>query len=211
MKIPRAAVVAVLALSLVGCAQEAPPEVAAPAPVETPAETPTATPTPEPTKPALGDLVLTTEGLGSLVVGFPIPNEPADLAIVAWDATGCGGVEGEPWAGAWASTYPGESFIIDSTAGGVEQGNLQVVWTPFPGIHTDAGLQVGDSLADLKAAYASFDGKFRPYQTDLYVITGDEGSLVYEIADGAIFAISAVAADVDPPSNFASDAGSPCA
>ena len=88
MNIPRAVVVA------------APPEVAGPAPVETP------TPTPEPTKPALSELVLTTEGLGDLVVGEPAPDTDPELALVEWDPVNCvvegsGLSEGDPGAGSW--------------------------------------------------------------------------------------------------------------
>jgi len=204
--------VVALTVLLAGCATEPPAEITEPAPIVT--ETPTPTPTQEPTKPALDELVLTTEGLGYLVIGQPVPSIDPSLAIVEWVDGWCqaGVADDQPYTGAWQPAYDTEhAFVIDGTSDGLRDGSLTMIWLAKPGIESDAGLSVGDSLADLTSAYASFDQRAAVYQSEVYVIDGTAGRLVYEVYEGAIASISSIPAGTEPRTNAGSDAGFPCA
>ena len=186
MKISRAAVLVVLAVSLAGCASEAPPEVAEPAPIETP------TPTPEPTKPALSELVLTTDGLGYLVTGAPIPEVDSDLAMVSLEPDYCldsTGAEGDYWI----STYPGGddgSFYLQEL-----DGDLYRIFVTSPEILTEEGIGIGSSEAEVIAAYPNATLVTSNPFVSMYVVEGDLGRLTIEIPvddDGSVDAEGSV-------------------
>jgi len=186
MKISRAAVFVVLAVSLAGCASEAPPEVAEPAPIETPVVTPT--PTSEPTKPALSDLVLTPDGLDYLVTGEPVPEVESDLAIVSLEPDYCAassGAEGD----FWVSTYPGgeeSSFYIT-----VDDGDLYRIFITSPEILTEEGIGIGSTEADVVAAYPTAKLVTRNPSVNMYVVKGDSGQLTIEVPVGDEFGADA--------------------
>jgi len=224
MNIPRAVVAAVLAISLAGCAPEAaPPEVAEPAPIETP------TPTPEPTKPTLSELVLTTEGLGDLVVGEPVPDTDPELALVDWDPVNCvvegsGLSEGDPGAGSWVPTYDDGAFTTLTSPD--KDGAIIVISGSDSALATDEGIALGSSVADVEAAYPDatlLEGEL----STVYIVEGDAGKLLIEVAiDPAdipgywtsseryevdhVIIVSAVAAAIEPYGVAGTGAGGPC-
>ena len=185
---------AVLAL-LVGCT---------PTPAVEPTASPTASPeasaspTPEPpSRPALADLALSSEGLGTLQFGVAPESDPA-LSMVAFNPTACtdaetgesfGIVAGDPLAGAWVID---PSYIVDpepfntgATFGvgiDADAGNIVTRIDLYSGdIPTDGGVRIGDDRADVLAAHPSA-ALVESYLTDIYVVTGPTGILQIEVA-----------------------------
>lgn len=147
-------------------------------------------------KPALGDLVISPDGLGPLVMGEPVPSQPTDIAIVRFDPALCkesieasGGtfVPGAPGAGGWVTTYSDPYAFYLFTSGADASGPVIFVgasaWESGTSpIHTATGIHPGSSTAQLKAAYNSFDS-VRSYDfTDIYAIKGDRGLMVFEVS-----------------------------
>jgi hypothetical protein len=180
---------AVLVLALAGCTA-APPQ---------PTRSSTAAPAPTPStaaKPALGDLVISPDGLGPLVMGEPVPESPADLAIVRFDPTLCketieqgGGtfVPGAPGSGGWVTTYSDPNAFLLFTSGSDANGPITFVdasaWEEGTSpIHTATGVHPGSSTAQLKAAYSSFDSVTSYDFTDIYAIKGERGLMVFEVS-----------------------------
>jgi hypothetical protein len=163
--------------------------------------TPSPTGTPEPTtttpaiRPAITDLVVTPTGLGPLVVGQPVPDVPADAAIVAWNPTYCveePAAPTEPYAGAWLSVYgpsplgysgPGEPFVT-VTEDGLQGGVVGAIRVLGSQLATEEGIAPGSTRAQLEAAYPSFDSIVRGPLSDVYVINGsDGGALWFEVSN----------------------------
>jgi len=170
-----------VALSLAACAQ--PVSVALP----TPSSTPSAAPTPAPSRPALAELHLSPAGLGDLVVGAPVPETPAEIAIVEYDPTGClvdGSTlsEGDPGAGLWASTYPGDRPFDVVTDGRVKTAPITSILVASPAVSTDAGIAVGSTLDEVLAAYPAISAIPDSGVTLVYVLDAPEGMLAIEIA-----------------------------
>lgn len=183
---------------LAGCANPLPPE-----PTEAPVSSPealaaSAEPTAAPARPALGDLRLSTEGLGPLALGQAPETDPA-LSMVAFDPVGCtdavtgegfGIVAGDPLAGGWfidpsyevppSPTDSGMPFGVGVDGSGLV--NRIDLYTDD--ISTDAGVRLGDNRADVVAAYPSavLVGEFL---TDIYVVSSPTGILQIEVASRA--------------------------
>jgi len=182
--------------ALAGCALPL-----APAPTATPSESPaaseSATPEPTPlTRPALADLSLSPAGLGPLLLGQPPVSDPA-LRMVAFEPTACtdaetgesfGIVAGDPEAGGWfidpsyrlpaTPSFGGDPFGvgIDESAGSVVT-RIDLYSADIP---TDAGIRIGDSRADVEAAYPGASVA-ESYLTDIFVISGPTGLLQIEV------------------------------
>lgn len=150
-----------------------------------------ATSTPTPTKPALSDLVLTADGLGDIAINAPVP--PTTL-LASLNPTACvssetGVAAGDPDAGAWLANYPRATteagtqdvFVLE-THNGVPANPVDVIWVWAPGIHTDAGIQVGSTLSDVQAAYPHPTSLQHGAVSDVYVVTGTVGKLDIEVA-----------------------------
>lgn len=198
-------------LLLSGCAGEKPAEIAEPAPIVTESPSPTPTPTPEPTKPALDELVLTTEGLGYLVIGQPVPSIDASLAIVEYDPAYC---ESQP--GAWRPTYPTtadqrEMFNVQTDAE-IESGSVSTIAVYQNGVVTAQGIHVGSTSDEVLAAYSSFDYE---EQMDVnfvqYGINGSAGRLLIGVEDEVVVAMVAERKTDKVYGIWRTDAYHPCA
>lgn len=183
IRITLAAAAVIAAGTLIGCAQSEPqPTVPTDSASSPSAEAPTPTPTSPAVKPDLEDLVLTTEGLGDLAIGAPVPDAAQPLALVAFDPEySC-----YPTNGAWLSTYESApllgTFVI-RTENFEPSGAIDWILVNSPLIKSDRGVGAGDSRDAVLAAYPEAqqlpDGN--PY-VDLYAATGTLGMLLFEIA-----------------------------
>ena len=180
-----AAVAIVAAGLLVGCA----PSTSGPAaPIDSTSSPsaeippPAPAPTPTPVKPALDGLVLTTEGLGNLAIGAPVPDVAQPLALVAfYPEYGCY----QP-NGAWLSTYESPplltTFVI-RTENFEPSAEIDWILVKSPLIKSDRGIGAGDSRDAVLAAYPEAQQlpDSHPY-VDLYSVTGTRGMLLFEIS-----------------------------
>ena len=174
-----AALAAVLALS--ACGGPTPGSTFEPEPTDSVA----ATPTPDPAPPRLEELVLTTEGLGTLAFGTVADSDPVTRMIYL-DPEACvfdgGPASGDPEAANWvpidAYGTPGDqTFGVNVQPDGtVDRVDLYNGTIP-----TDRGLRVGDSRADALAAYPDAEISHE-WATDLLVVPGTAGNIHIEIA-----------------------------
>lgn len=201
--------------------------------------TPTAPPVDGP--PALSSLTVSPAGIGTLAMNQPIATEPAATAMVVWNPSYCvtnSRPEGDPWAGAWVSTYP-TAFVSTApqpvdpftvyTEDRLQASPLSglIVWSPE--LSTATGIHPGSTRAELEAAYPSFASVTPKELTDVYVVRdpdGIPGELWFEVANGSYTEAAALTepvADtvlwisVQPTSDFApysltetDSLGSPC-
>ena len=183
---------------LTGCSDPAPLE-----PTEAPVSSPealaaSAEPTAPPTRPVLGDLRLSTAGLGPLALGQAPETDPA-LSMVAFDPVGCtdavtgegfGIVAGDPLAGGWfidpsyevppSSTDSGRPFGVGVDSNGVVT-RIDLYTDDIP---TDGGVRIGDDRADVIAGHPSAVVSSQ-FLTDIYVISSSSGILQIEVASRA--------------------------
>jgi hypothetical protein len=177
------------ALGLAGCA----PATTAAAPSSTSTAPPSAVPTPAPAKPTLAQLVVSPDGLGYLVAGEPVRNEPAAAAIVSYDPTKCvntdGGLTvGSPGAGAWLSDYPdgdtwagrGAPFDVGPVASETDPISEIEIWSPE--LKTVKHLGVGSTPAQLTAAYGAALSLDSADNSDVYILRGASTQLLFEVA-----------------------------
>ena len=173
-------------VAISGCASATEPaESSAP-----PVAQPSVTPTPEPTRQALADLVVTPDGLDYLAIGAPVPAEDEATAIAEYNPTYCTDVvggdrePGTPGAGAWVSIYgegdeQGFSIKTEELA---EDGDITSITLFSDDIGTAEGIHQGATEEELLAAYPEFDDVVETGFTKIYVIDGDAGKLLFEVA-----------------------------
>lgn len=177
-----AAIVGISTVLLAGC-DAAGPEAPSAAPSESPTPSETAAPA-DPAKPTLGELILTTEGLGELQFGSAPPSGNPAVNLVSYDANACA-AEGLP--GLWLSTYP----LVDEGFGAmapfaiaVEGGGVSRIDINSEQIFTDLGLHIGSSLDEVLGVYPGGPDQVVNHAdvSDVYVIKGTRGQLQFEVA-----------------------------
>jgi hypothetical protein len=158
----------------------------------TPTGSESATPTPEPeTAPARADLALSPEGMGTLVFGQVPSTDPATQMLVL-DPEWCtdantgepyGVGPGDPDAALWVPIPAYRDARFSDFGVTVFGGVLSRIDLDFlgPSIPTTEGIRVLDSRAAVEAAYpdaAIVTGDL----TDIYVVTGEHGTLQIEVS-----------------------------
>jgi len=144
----------------------------------------------------LADLALSPSGLGTLLFGQPPEADPA-LSMIYYDPTACidantgfgfGIVAGDEAAPAWLidpsyevpPTPNGQTtpfgVAVDETAGNAVR-RIDLFTSDIP---TDEGIRIGDTRADVVAAYPAAVVT-ASYLTDIYVIGGPTGLLQIEV------------------------------
>jgi hypothetical protein len=188
------ATASLLVLSLAACT----PPASAPSP---------ATPTPEATEsaapdpigpPALEDLTLTTEGLGTLEIGGGLPAADDEQSMIVFDAEFCtdertgteAGIEpGSNAAGLWLPaeqyrTEDGQGYVRAPFGVGIWDDAVRRIEIEDESLTTKEGITLGSTAADIAAAYD--DVQLVPDAlVTLHVVNGDAGKLVFEVATEA--------------------------
>ena len=152
-----------------------------------PTPTPTASAPPDDSKPELGDLRLSTEGIGYLRMGESIPTRDTTTAMVVWNTRACNESHDEADRGAWLNTYNDEAqdLLVVRTADFTEDAPLAWILIETPLIPTDRGVRVGDSRSAVLAAYpdaVEFSPAFPRDDIHMYVLRGIRGTMVFEFA-----------------------------
>jgi hypothetical protein len=154
--------------------------------VGAPSESPSASASPTPTADA-ADLVLTTRGLGGLVIG----EAPAESDDVFFDEDYClaiAAANGQEYPadqdpGRWIAT---ERNVVDGErAFGVQviDGVVSRIDLHIPGILTDLGIGVGSRSDAVETAYPTAEIVEFPV-SDVVVVDGEGGTLLIEIPRG---------------------------
>ncbi|MFC0682140.1 lipoprotein [Lysobacter korlensis] len=183
-----------LVLGLAGCTPTGP--VPTPATESATPDQPNESPSPEPTgPPAVADLQLTTEGLGTLQLGGALPAADDDTSMIVFDPEFCtdertgtpAGIElGSNAAGLW---IPAEQYRTEEGGGyvrapfgvGIWDDAVQRIEIEDESLTTDGGITLGSTAADIAAAYETVELVPEGLVT-LHVVNGTAGKLVFEVA-----------------------------
>jgi hypothetical protein len=182
----------VLALSGCGGQGGAAPPASTPAATDvvTTAPSVTATPTPSPSTapgvtldahPALGDLVISTSGLGPLLVGSPPAGNPG-AGMIAWVPGACPG--SDP-SGRWsASGYPDDlNYLAEPAAPfrlAADDSSVSRVDVMGSSPATATGVHIGSPLTDLQAAYPDLLGPYEGATSRVWWVQDAAGTLAFE-------------------------------
>lgn len=182
------------ALLLTGCAttptvdrpadaQASRPPVAEPAGPTAPPVTPVPpapqapVPEPEPTRPALEDLVLTSEGLGTIRFGDDPEDYDPETSLLVPERDACG--DGFT---IWASAYGGHEFAIAQLR--EPAGAVGLIGVRDDRIPTDRGLRSGMTLDEALVLYPEATLRAESIGIDLYAVDSTPGDIFFTVAGG---------------------------
>lgn len=178
-----------MGLFLAGCAPAVTPTEPSPRPAPAKVSTPSPTPTPAspPRLPALGDLVITPGGIGSLRIGQPV----SGTDMIVFDPDFCrsdDGVEVGQYPdgtqieyGSWVPNYPTEPVADAPFGAHADDGVVTVIEVRRGVLATPEGIRIGSSLQSLEAAYPSLVvGQVGSMSKSLLYATA-EGDMVFEV------------------------------
>ena len=172
---------------LAGCAGAAPTPTATPT---VPSATPTPTPTPTvaaPVKPTVGELVLSPNGLGPLVIGQAPPVTDPAIDVLVYDPTVCQWAVDEGYItdpGMWIANYPRPDRDSAGPFGVAIDSRLLAIGIFDNSISTDRQIHLGSTAAELQAAYPGELELLTDYEggdTHLYRLAGTAGDLYIDV------------------------------
>ncbi len=167
-----------------GNSAAASPSSTAPSPSASASPTPTAVPTPSavPTgAPGLAELTVSADGLGPLLLGSAVAGEGLEMVELVEDCS-------RPfWQTVDAYTVPdggyggagGPAFTVRSEAPDAPLQRIDVLGQE---IATEEGIRVGAPRSDVEAAYPDAERVDDAGLTTLFVVPGETGQLLIEVA-----------------------------
>jgi hypothetical protein len=148
---------------------------------------------PEGQRPSLESLVISPDGVGPVRLGEAPPAEGPG-AVVEWLDDGCVTFDedGEPTTGGrWTATYSWRATpygtVIEPFGVVVDDGRVSRIEVVTDGPATEAGVQVGDTLDDVRAAYPEatlvghVDGSGEIPGRDAWAVVQGDRLLVFEV------------------------------
>lgn len=174
---------------LAGCTPTAP--VADPTAKPTTTRTATASPTPTatvaapPTKPELADLVLSTAGLGPVLMGAGPPVTDSALDILVLGEVICDPAA-PPITGVWIANYPDITTMAGKVTSPFQvavggDGIVARIDVRGEGPRTDRGIRVGSTADEVVAAYPDASEIVDFGRALVYAMRGSTGTLLIEI------------------------------
>lgn len=138
-------------------------------------------------RPELDSLVISSEGLGAIQLGGAPPAQaPGAMFEVCVDTS-----EPSMTTSAWVSTYPFTPGIYGTYTKSIgvrtDDGAVTRLEVVAPGPRTTAGIQVGDTLADLQAAHPDVqlighvEGSGAIPGRDVWALVGNDRLLAFEV------------------------------
>lgn len=153
---------------------------AAPMPSATATASATAPSAPPAAPPALEDLVLTSEGLGTIRFGDdPADYDPRSAMLVA-ERVDCD----RAWEGLlWYPVYPDHPFGVGIST---EPREIYSITVMTDAISTEEGLRIGATFAEAKALYPEAALQSRSGKLERYVIDREPADLFFIVGSNAL-------------------------
>jgi hypothetical protein len=147
---------------------------------------------------ALGDLPLSTEALGDIRIGRPVP---ATTTLVRWGDF-CRSQPAEP-GNSWYTPYSDSTGVAPFFLWPIDSRVRPItgIFIGSPEIRTRHGLHVGSTLAEVKALGAVHDAP-AGFGDDVWVIHGSAGQLTFEFEHDRVVLIVLQREGDDPPGGF---------
>jgi hypothetical protein len=112
------------------------------------------------------------------VVGEPVPATSEAAAVVKFDPRSCNTTNN---TGAWVPASKKLTLVV-VTANARKTGKITSLGVFHPGVMTAEGIGVTSSLAQLKLAYPDIVSAGPGPSTDMFVLNGTVGHLIFEVA-----------------------------